>query len=57
MLYTDPLKLHQHNPLGQVMPAISELPWKEHVAWNVHFGNYTITHSETFLNIHKAGYK
>ena len=43
--------------MSQALPVISELACREHVVWNVLFGNDTITHSESFLNIHKAGHK
>ena len=57
MLYTNPLKLYQHNPVSQVLPSISELAWREHVAWNLLFRNHTMTYSESFLNIQKDGHK
>ena len=57
MILKNSLKLYQHSPLSKVLPGISKLSWREHVAWNLLFGKDTTTHSERFLNIHKAGRK
>ena len=53
----NPLKLYQHNLPSQAMPAISEVAWREHVAWNVYVGRHTITYSGSFPYIHKSGHK
>ena len=51
------MKIVSHNPLSQVRPAIFEVVLREHVVWNVFFGNHIITHSGNFRYIHKASHK